>query len=83
MAGSDQASAALEPLGGSLLRQVFGILSLVVMGILFFAVLTPVGLVMRLAGRDPLRLRFAPQQPSYWVARNSPDGRQTSMKRQF
>jgi len=53
------------------------------MGVLFFCVLTPVGLVLRLAGRDPLRLRLDRRAPSYWIERASPGGRQTSMKKQF
>jgi Saxitoxin biosynthesis operon protein SxtJ len=54
-----------------------------VMGLLFFVVLTPVGVIMRLAGNDPLRLRFEPDNPSYWLGRISQDDRQTSMTRQF
>jgi len=34
------------------------VLGRIVMAILFFAVVTPVGLVMRMAGRDPLRRRL-------------------------
>jgi hypothetical protein len=42
----------------------------IVMAILFFAIVTPVGIVMRLTGRDRLRLRFEPAEPSYWVPRS-------------
>ncbi len=55
----------------------------IVMGLLFFAVLTPVGAIMRATGKDPLRLRFDRGLPSYWLARASPADRQTSMTRQF
>lgn len=55
----------------------------VVMGFLFFAVITPIGIIMRLAGNDPLRLRFERDIPSYWLARASLGDRQTSMTRQF
>jgi hypothetical protein len=51
-------------------------------GVLFFCVVTPLGLVMRLAGRDRLRLRFDRAVPSYWIARRSAGGRQTSMTKQ-
>ena len=54
-----------------------------VMSIVFFAVLTPIGIVMRLAGKDPLGLRYEPEKPSYWVVRGSAGERQTSMKDQF
>ena len=39
----------------------------VVLGLVFFAVLTPIGLIKRMAGWDPLGRRRAPQ-PSYWSA---------------
>jgi len=64
-------------------KRRFGILSPVIMGFLFFGVLTPIGMVMRLAGYDRLRLRFDPKRPSYWLKRGSAGGRQISMKRQF
>jgi hypothetical protein len=54
-----------------------------IMGMLFFVVIAPIGVVMRLAGKDPLRLRFEPESPSYWLARASQGDRQTSMTRQF
>jgi hypothetical protein len=54
-----------------------------VMGALFFCLVTPLGLVMRLAGRDPLRLRLDRAMPSYWIAREAAGGRQTSMTRQY
>lgn len=43
------------------------VLSYVVMGGLFFLVITPIGLVMRLLGRDPMERRFLPGAESYWV----------------
>jgi hypothetical protein len=60
-----------------------GITTPIVMGLLFFAILTPVGVIMRLAGNDPLRLRFERGGSSYWLARTSQGYRQTSMTKQF
>jgi hypothetical protein len=54
-----------------------------IMSLLFFAVVTPVGMLMRAAGKDPLRLRFDRGASSYWLARGADGERQTSMKRQF
>jgi hypothetical protein len=55
-----------------------------VMGLLFFAVLTPIGTVMRWAGSDPLHLGFDRDGPSYWLGRTKPEtDRPTSMTRQF
>jgi hypothetical protein len=42
------------------------VVGVVVLGIVFFGLLTPVGLAFRLAGRDPLRLRRDPSRTSNW-----------------
>lgn len=42
------------------------VLSHVIMGTLFFLVITPIGVVMRLAGRDPLDRKMDPDAESYW-----------------
>jgi hypothetical protein len=41
-----------------------------VMGLLFFFVITPTGLLMRAFGKCPLRLKFQRSAPSYWIARH-------------
>ena len=42
------------------------VLSHVIMATLFFLIITPIGLVMRGLGRDPLDNRFADGAESYW-----------------
>jgi hypothetical protein len=37
--------------------------------IVFFTVLTPIGLLLRLTGHDPLRRAFDPAAESYWIER--------------
>jgi ABC-type uncharacterized transport system permease subunit len=44
--------------------------SYVVLALVYFLVVTPIGLVMRLLGRDPLSRTFDPRAQSYWIARN-------------
>jgi len=34
-------------------------------------VLTPIGLIMRALGRDPLQRRFAPDRTTYWAHRTT------------
>ncbi len=46
------------------------VVSIALLGILFFGVLTPVGLVFRLIGRDALHRRFDPAAKSYWMERS-------------
>jgi hypothetical protein len=53
------------------------------MGVVFFVVLTPVAIIMRWVGKDPLRLRFELETPSYWLARTSVGEQETSMTEQF
>ena len=44
----------------------------VVMGLLFYATVTPIALVMRLVGKDPLHRAFDPQARTYWIERSPP-----------
>jgi hypothetical protein len=46
------------------------VVSVALMGVLFFGVLTPVNLVFRLIGRDALQRRFDPAARSYWIERS-------------
>jgi hypothetical protein len=65
---------------GLLLGRIFGPVAL---GILFYAVFTPTGVLMRLAGKDPLRLRRAPATDTYWIGRQPPGPPPDSMTNQF
>ena len=50
-----------------------------VMGLVFFLVVTPTGLIMRILGKDLLNLKFS-KNSSYWIKREKNIG---SMKKQF
>lgn len=52
----------------------------IVMGVVFLLTIVPTGLVFRLLGKDPLRLKIDPQAESYWLKREVPPH---SMKNQF
>jgi len=54
------------------------IISPIVMGIVFFIIVTPIGLLLRLFGKDILRLKR--NNKSYWIKR---DYKIQSMKKQF
>ena len=58
------------------------VVSPIVLGILFFILITPIAMVMRLAGRDPLKLRKQNVQ-SHWIDRTPPGPESTSFKDQF
>jgi hypothetical protein len=78
--------AALAPLNRVWMR--FGMLlhrivSPAVLGVMFFVVVTPMGLVMRALGKDPLRLRFNREALSYWIDRQPPGPPPDTLKNQF
>lgn len=80
------APAVLTPLNRGWMR--FGMLlhkivSPLVLGIMFFGVVTPMGVVMRWMGKDLLRLRADPNAKSYWVNRTPPGPARDSFKHQF
>ena len=54
-----------------------------ILGVIFFFVLTPTGLIMRCLGKDFLSLKFDKSTSSYWVLRNPPGPEPESMKHQF
>ena len=54
-------------------------ISPLIMGIIFFLVVTPIGLLMRLLGKDLLNLKYNDKQ-SYWIEK---DGPKSKMKNQF
>lgn len=53
------------------------------LGIVFFAVIFPVGLLMRAAGKDLLRLRRDKAASTYWRDRRPPGPSPESMSHQF
>ena len=53
------------------------------LGVVFFLIITPIAVVRRLLGKDSLRLEFEPGLESYWIDRNSPGPEPSSMTRQF
>ena len=55
------------------------IVSPLVMGVIFFFVVTPIGLLMRLFGKDLLNLKYSLNK-SYWIEKNGP---KSKMKNQF
>jgi hypothetical protein len=43
------------------------VVSLVLMSVFYFGLITPLGLIFRLIGRDALRRRFDPEAQTYWI----------------
>ncbi|MCK6431211.1 MAG: SxtJ family membrane protein, partial [Burkholderiaceae bacterium] len=77
---------ALTPLNRAWTR--FGLLlhkivSPIVLGFLFYIVVTPLGLLMRLLGKDPLRLRWDRQSSTYWIERKPAGPKPETLSDQF
>ena len=55
------------------------IVSPIIMGIIFFFVVTPIGILMRVFGKDVLNLKYN-NNKSYWIEKTGP---KSKMKNQF
>jgi len=76
------APKAVKPL--YLLLSVVGypigiVVSHVVMAIVYYLVITPVGIVFKIIGRDAMHRKFEPSAETYWIERRLPD----TVKRYF
>lgn len=74
-----RANVAWARLGHALHR----ITSPLILGSIFFLMVTPLGAMMRLLGKAPLQLAFEPTVDSYWIPRQPPSPSPESLERQF
>ena len=76
-------SRLLTPLNKAWIKfgEILGlIIAPIVMGMVYFVILTPVSLIVRLFGKDLLGLKFLKGKETYWIKRNK---KLTSMDKQF
>ncbi len=59
------------------------IMSRIFLTILFFLVITPIGLLMRIFGKALLQQKIEPERKSYWLKRDRSDGGNERYERQF
>jgi hypothetical protein len=59
------------------------ITSPIALGVLFYAVITPIGMLMRLVGNNPLRLQNDKAADTYWIRRTPPGPPRDSLNNQF
>jgi hypothetical protein len=50
---------------------------------MFFVVVTPMGLLMRLFGKDLLRMKWDRSTPTYWLTREADKSWSRDMRNQF
>ena len=76
-------SKLLTPLNKSWIKlgEILGIIiAPIVMALVYFAILTPVSIIVRVFGKDLLGLKFLKEKDTYWIKRKKILG---SMKKQF
>ena len=56
------------------------IVSPIVMGVIYFGVITPIGLIMKIFGKDVLNLKLDKNKTTYWLKKNKI---KSKMKNQF
>ena len=66
----------------------FGILlhkvvSPLILAIIYFALFTPIGLLMRVFGKDSIARKVDPNSSTYWLKRHPPDPTSDSLHKQF
>ena len=59
------------------------VVSPIVLGVVYFLCVTPIGLIMRAMGKDVLALRWRGENTSYWIVREPHQPAPETMKNQF
>ena len=62
---------------------ISSVITVVILGVCYFVIFTPVGLAMRLAGRDALGVDWGKKKDSYWVAREPIEATVDRYRKQF
>ena len=76
-------SKLLSPLNNTWVKfgEILGIIvAPLVMALVYFIILTPISLIVRIFGKDLLGLKFLKKQDTYWIKRKK---NLNSMKKQF
>ena len=76
-------SKLLSPLNKSWVKlgEILGIIiAPIVMALVYFVILTPISIIVRVFGKDLLGLKFLKEKETYWIKRKKNLG---SMKKQF
>ena len=59
------------------------IMTRIILSILFYLILTPIGLIMRLLGKDILNMKLDAESPSYWIPRQTDISEKRDYEKQF
>jgi hypothetical protein len=78
--------AMLHPLNLAWIKSgllLHAVVNPIVMALLFFGTVTPIAFLLRIAGKDPLRLKLDRSSTTYWIERSPPGPPPASIKNQF
>ena len=59
------------------------IMTPIVMSVLFLTTVTPIALIMRIFGKDPLKLKLDSKAKTYWIERAEPGPPSGTMRNQY
>jgi hypothetical protein len=62
---------------------LFKVVNPVVLALIYFVTIVPIGLILRACGHDPMRLKRDPSASTYWVRREPPGPAPETMINQF
>lgn len=62
---------------------LYKVVNPIVMALMFYLTILPIGLLMKLFGKDPLSLKCDPRRSSYWIERRPPGPAPDTMRNQF
>jgi hypothetical protein len=62
---------------------LFHVVNPIVLAVMFATTILPIGLLMRLSGRDELKLKSDKSAKTYWIERSPPGPAADSMRNQF
>jgi hypothetical protein len=62
---------------------MYKVVNPVIMFLIYMTAIVPVGLILRMSGKDLLRLQKDPDARSYWIERDPEQDKLSSMKNQF
>ena len=62
---------------------MFKVVNPIIMLVVYVLTIVPTGLLMRLAGKDPMRLKLDKEAKTYWIERDPAGPSPDSMKKQF
>jgi hypothetical protein len=62
---------------------IYVVVGPIALGLIYIIVMVPVGILIRLLGKDPLSLKHDPSTPSYWITRDIGSPAPKSLRDQF